>query len=216
MLLCSFLCGIGLGAAYDVLRLLRIMSATEPRDVNIGRRQERKVLMTDEKKELPLPCFLRIYGKSIRPIGFMNAPKSSSLRAILNHLLIFFEDIAFFVLSGVAISLVLYYTNDGQLRFLSPICALIGFVIYYKTVGRLTERVERVAAFVIRSGLTYLLLTLLLPFVLLFKGIRLAASATVGKILHRIRQAEERRISERIKKSILCDAEKCFLPDGCV
>ena len=53
--------------------------------------------------------------------------------------LLFCEDVLFGVIGGVLLILLLYYTNDGQLRGLAVLSMLVGFFVYEHTVGRLVR-----------------------------------------------------------------------------
>ncbi len=116
MFVYAALAGFGLGAVYDVLRLLRIL------------------------------C-----GESIPPRSMCESGLSVTgmpKRTVLLHILLFAEDVLFAVVVSVTLLLLLYYTNDGQLRAPAVIGMACGFFVYYHTVGRL---VIRCAALIVRA-----------------------------------------------------------------
>ena len=50
------------------------------------------------------------------------------------------RDFVFLSFCGVAFSVFIYYTNDGNVRFAAVIGTIMGFVAFYFTVGRLIRR----------------------------------------------------------------------------
>jgi hypothetical protein len=55
----------------------------------------------------------------------------------LDDVLIFFEDLLFALISSVVICVFIYYMNSGQFRGLAFVGVLLGFLLYYLTVGKL-------------------------------------------------------------------------------
>ncbi len=52
-------------------------------------------------------------------------------------IIIFIKDILFFTLAGAVFSVLIYWANDGQFRFLALAGVVIGFIICHRTLGRL-------------------------------------------------------------------------------
>ncbi len=52
-------------------------------------------------------------------------------------IIIFIKDILFFTLAGAVFSVLIYWANDGQFRFLALVGVIIGFIICHRTLGRL-------------------------------------------------------------------------------
>lgn len=52
-------------------------------------------------------------------------------------IIIFIKDILFFSVAGAVVAVLIYWTNDGQFRFLALAGLLIGFLCCYKTLGKL-------------------------------------------------------------------------------
>lgn len=52
------------------------------------------------------------------------------------------RDIVFLLCCGIAFSVFVYYTNDGNVRFTAVVGALVGFVACYFTVGRIIRRLS--------------------------------------------------------------------------
>ena len=56
--------------------------------------------------------------------------------------IIFIKDILFFTIAGVVVAVLIYWTNDGQFRFLSLAGLIIGFICCYKTLGMLLRKLN--------------------------------------------------------------------------
>lgn len=50
---------------------------------------------------------------------------------------IFIQDILFWLICSVAVTVFIYHVNNGRIRGIALICSLAGFFIYYNTIGRL-------------------------------------------------------------------------------
>ena len=48
-----------------------------------------------------------------------------------------FADVIFFTVSAIAVTVMLYHLNYGNVRAFSLFCALLGFVIYRVSIGRM-------------------------------------------------------------------------------
>ncbi len=217
MLLCSLLCGLALGALYDVFRIFRIMTGTEhqiggyPRaDKKSGNTARHCEKIRKYPDTLPVPVFMRrVYGNTVRVTGIFNREKNGKkhcLRSVILQILLFFEDILFFLIAGCVIALLLYYTNDGQFRGMAVFGVVCGFVLYYFTVGRLVISVSRILVFVIKAVLAYMVLFAAFPSALLFKALKLVAQKIHGRlrtVRYKKRSAvfTERQIAELCKRA---------------
>ena len=57
-------------------------------------------------------------------------------KRLCRSVMLFVQDVLFGIIGGVALVLLLYYTNDGQFRGLAVIGMLLGAYVYAHTVGR--------------------------------------------------------------------------------
>lgn len=217
MLLCSLLCGLALGMLYDVFRIFRIMTGTEHQTGGYPRKDKKEGSTArhfDKSRKypevLPVPKFMRpVYGSTVRITGILNREKNGKrhcLRSILLQLLLFFEDILFFLIAGCVIALLLYYTNDGQFRGMAVFGVVSGFVLYYFTVGKLVISVSRALVFAIKAVLAYTILLVAFPSALLFKALKLVTQKIHGRfrtVRYRKRSAAftERQIAELCKRA---------------
>lgn len=122
------------------------------------------------------------------------------------RILLFAEDFLFAVVASLTLILLLYYTNDGQLRVLAAVGMGSGFFVYYHTVGRL---VMRVSAFIVRALRRLIRLTvklILWPFRQLGRLIGLLAVAlwrvTGGKAMEKRREKQtEAAVKQLIERA---------------
>ncbi len=115
MLLCAFygLCiGVFAGALYDVLRIRRIAAS--------------KGRYGQKRKPAPLD-------------GYFAPPPKEKFWSF-DATLIFFGDFAFLATLGVAISILIFYENDGVLRWYALAACAVGFFAYRMTVGKLVMK----------------------------------------------------------------------------
>lgn len=118
MLVCSLLCGTTLGVAYDLMRCMA--------GCGIG----------------PIPAWLQRWKSIIclprraRPTERRNLGKA---RAIVQFVARFVFDVCFCLCWAVAMAVLLYCTNDGQLRWSAVVVSLVGFGVYRCTIGRIVR-----------------------------------------------------------------------------
>ena len=107
----------------------------------------------------------------------------------LNILLVFFQDILYFLLLSVAAVLFIYVCNRGQLRISILVCMALGFVFYIKTVGRLIftlhMRLLSLIAFAFRLVFRYTLRYLFLFFIWVYRS-------SIGKAVMCFRNTRKR------------------------
>ena len=77
-------------------------------------------------------------------------------RIVLN-VYIALGDVLFVTICGVITVLVAYAYNSGKVRVIILIGLLIGFVIYYFTVGKIVMKLSELIAFLLRSAVLYIL-----------------------------------------------------------
>ncbi len=112
MLAAAALTGGCLGGVYDICRILRLLL---------------QMLLPGQKEDRPTD--------GPRP-GDTERPRQNAVSVILAAFR-FVTDLVFAVLSSVALILLCYYTNDGQLRAPAVIGMACGFFVYMMTLSRL-------------------------------------------------------------------------------
>ena len=102
-----FVPGIFSGMIYDIFRLNRI------------KRNFHSSSFTDIVKK-------RYFSeKTVSPVKKHN----------FDNILIFMEDVCFFLIAAIAEVLAIYYLNDGEIRIYCLLFSVIGFFCYQKTIG---------------------------------------------------------------------------------
>lgn len=170
MFLYSVLTGVGLGVFYDILRIIRVAVGVRYSGRS-GSRTARKALCEcksdeDESCEhsgsvadrIPLPLLPPRLAQICRisPHGFAVS------------VMVFVGDIIFGTVAGLAAAILIYYTNNGQIRGLAFVGMAAGFAVYYFTVGKVVIRLSELLSFLLKAAIAYLLFFLSFPFVRLF------------------------------------------------
>ena len=75
---------------------------------------------------------------------------------ILFAILVFLEDILFSLIAGVVVAIFIFNINDGQIRWFALAGAILGFFIYYQTVGRLVISVADIILRILRRTIAFL------------------------------------------------------------
>ena len=96
-------------------------------------------------ESLLLGAFLEIIFELLRFVCGIFMPRllrdtSEKNNDIVAIICISVRDFVFLSFGGVAFSVFVYYTNDGNIRFIAVMGTLIGFAACYITVGRIVRR----------------------------------------------------------------------------
>ena len=122
--------------------------------------------------------------------------------------LIFFAlDFVYALLCGCAFILLEYYANDGTPRAFSFFGVLLGFVLYYFTLGRLVLAISERIAFVIRIMLAYLAL----PFERVFSLISAYLDKAKQKRLLRQKKKKAMDFDKKKRAELALCASDAFL-----
>lgn len=200
----SFLLGCALGMLYDVFRIFRLFSATESASIYGSNGYDEVFLY------LP-PPMSGVFGKSVKPFFMPNSQAKGRIRGIICGILLFFEDILFFTVCGCAISVLIYYTNDGRFRLMAVVGVFVGFLLYYLTVGRLVLSVARFICLAIRAVLTYIILALITPPAYLLKAIYFLATRIIRKIRAVYINEKNQKYDRAVKDVLMLEAERGFI-----
>ncbi len=130
MTVASLIFGAAMGIVNDLNRCIRS-------SLGVNYIKERRFSL----EELRLPIINRALG----PI------KNSKLKNRLLPVIIFFQDVFFFVLAGAGVAILDYYFNSGRARIYTPVAATVGFVVYFFTLGRLSPYFFRGVIFCLRA-----------------------------------------------------------------
>ena len=138
LLLFSFLFGGVVGAFNDILRISR-------------------VLLGANHPSLGICEFLK---KSIT-FNQNNAFKIS--KEILFNVLIFIQDFLLLIFFTLGVILLNYYYNDGKIRFFSVLAMLLGFLIYYFTLGKMVMLLSNPIVVCLRTVICFFISIIILP-----------------------------------------------------
>lgn len=142
LLLWSFAFGLILGVVNDLNRIIRVFCGVKYSEKRFGKLYE-----------LVLPVVRR---PLIR--------KENNFHKKALAVLIFFQDIAFFIFASVGIILLNYEFNEGRFRFFVVIAVILGFLLYYFTVGKVVMTVSEGIAFFVKATLLVIFSVALRPF----------------------------------------------------
>ncbi len=117
-------------------------------------------------------------------------------RAVPAYIVRFLEDLAFSLSCGVALILLLYYTNDGRFRLMAVIGMIGGYATYRLTIGRLFNW----AAPRLVCGVHWLIRQTLCLLLLPIRWLVRWWQCTVGAAIRRMLQRRRERIAERYTK----------------
>jgi hypothetical protein len=183
---------LALGCVYDILRVLRLTDTTE----------SPRVALICGKLALPQVLRPHIYVKIKQP--------SVRIKRLARGIRLFFEDVLFCVLFAVTAILLLYYTNDGQLRLSAIACMLIGFGVYFATLGRITKLLFMLVFVLLRAVLCWTTALLIYPLRVLWRALErpwLWLICRYRGMLSRIRGCmEQRRATKAQRKNNVADS----------
>lgn len=131
---------------------------------------------------------------SVRRKGSTPETREPVRRPLLLTVLLFAEDLVFMLVASVALILLVYYTNDGQLRAPSLVGMACGFFVYIHTVSRPLVRLAELALVLIRRIGRVCLRLLTIP----LKGLW---TVTAGRILAARRDRMTRRTIRDLTES---------------
>ncbi|MBQ9780608.1 MAG: hypothetical protein IJW00_06655 [Clostridia bacterium] len=121
------------------------------------------------------------------------------LKRIAGVCLLCAEDLCFALLCGTILLLLLYFINDGQFRFISPLGMACGYFVFYVTLGSLLRKLSGAVVSVLHRMITGLLSLLWRP---IRKLGTLLYRLTLSPILLQIRDTKLKRQIEYTERKI--------------
>ena len=145
LLFYSFLLGMGVGLFYDANRIIRVLVGVRYSSRGVGR----------------LACVkLPIIKKPL-----CGEPKSVS--KFLQNSIIFFGDFASVMCATVGVIILNYSYNSGKFRFFTLLGVIVGFLLYYFSLGKLIMMISEPLAMLVK----YVFLSFFILFLYPFYGI---------------------------------------------
>ena len=180
----SVMCGVLMGLIYEILRILRV--TLFPSSVRISRFKMKRLPSTSEATAVALR------GDDT---GVFSAAY------IFNAVC----DVLFGVISGACAAVLIFHTNNGEIRWFALAGCALGFAVYLRTLGRLILRIYVKTKNVVFKFVKRVLSVLLLPIIIPIKAIskrlkkrmkKKKAKRTLLKILKEKNKKDERDTSE--------------------
>ena len=172
--------GIALGAFYDFFRITRVF---------LGMHYSRRAANRLRALHLPFLTSRRKTGES-RALGIV----------------IFFEDLIFCMVAGIALVILFYEVNSGRFRAPALLCAGAGFLFYRGTIGRAVMLFSEVIAFVIETGVRYLVFFTFYPIRVSAKWLGAQIAAIYRHSVTRHRRILRRRFTAAQSSRAMRDA----------
>ena len=189
LILLFLLPGVFLGIVFDVFRILRI-----------GRTADITVAGS-------------FYDK-IRPRGSLFGGAKhfsvSKTAKTANTILIFIEDILFWLIAAIIEILFFFHTNGGEIRIYCLIFSALGFFLYNRTIGMLVIACAKQIIFCTRCLIYWIFYAILYPIKAIWHVIQKLLSATIGRWISVAKAKKRWQQSEKRKKAILQAAELGF------
>lgn len=144
------------------------------------------VLPEKKKREgrVVLPHNARLAQRALFPI---------ERRVSARDITLIFTDIFFFITSAFAVIILLYHLNYGEVRAFSLVSALVGFVVFRKTLGRplifLMKRVIMLLKLVLKKT-TWVIRRIL---IVLLKPFRAIIKRTLSPLIYRLRVRQTKK-----------------------
>ena len=191
LLISSVLFGVAVGVLNDAHRLTRVLLG-----VRYGGRR-----------------FDRLYTMRLPFVGkTLGEQKEGKGTRIALPILIFAQDVILFGFAGVGTVLLNFYYNNGQLRLYTVAGLILGFVLYYFTLGKLVMLLSEGIVFFVRAFLTVLLWLFSRPLVFFV--------AFLGKNTKKLHEKFKKTIANKRKrvyniykvKKVLEEADRGVLP----
>ena len=193
MLVCALFCGTLLGGVYDALRMIRFRTGNE----NLTALPPR-IAAIQEKTTLPVWLRFRLRKKE-KP-----SPKKKNVTLTV---VLFLQDVSFCLLFAVAAALLLYQTNDGQLRLSVIAVMLAGMGLYLLTVGRIVKRFWMLLTVIMRAVFCWTIALLIYPARLVWRWLARPRLWLIGRVLRfhariqcRMAQRKQARMQRRQQK----------------
>lgn len=165
-------------------------------------------ILWDVFRIIRIAVYGRQHGEGVSPVRLPASKKEVSRALSVRHtkgalslsgISIFLSDLLFCLSASAAVILLLFHLNGGEIRGFALFGALLGFICYYFTVGKLTVLFSELIITGIKKLLYFVLSLTLIPVFNLFR--RLTAFI-LNKLRLRIRKRQtERYIESKIKEA---------------
>lgn len=151
----ALLLGIAFGGAYDLIRISRIFigvrySGAASVDA-IGRRPPSLFCIPTKMRSFFSSCGISFPAHREEKGNRSTTPRT---KAILRNVAVFFGDIIYFTLAGAAFCIYIHFSG-GEFRMFMLISLIVGFALYYFSVGRAVIFASGYIVHLLRLGAAY-------------------------------------------------------------
>jgi hypothetical protein len=115
------------------------------------------------------------------------------------------------VFGGVGVSVLNYYFNNGRLRIYAPLAAVIGFAVYFFTVGRIVIRFGELISFLIKAVLAMIFVTIYRPIRFATEKICKICKKILKKFGKTIAKRQEKVYNNSKKNFVIKEARKGYI-----
>ena len=150
LLFYAFLFGIFMGVFYDANRIVRVFFGERYHGVG-----------TEKIAQWKLPFIKRQVGQK----------RGKQAGGALRYTVIFLGDFLCFIAAGIGIIILDYSYNSGEFRYFTALGVLLGFLLYYFSVGKLTIFILEPAAMLVKYAFLSFLVVFSYPFYIMGKNI---------------------------------------------
>lgn len=200
--------GAVIGIIYDVIRISRVFSGVTETSSQSKMYTLRLPLIgsgVDRKNDFLKFCGFGDWGKILaEKTG--RKKKDGIVSEFYKSVVVFIGDILFFFVVSPIFTVFIYYANNGKIRWYLVIGAIIGFLLYYFTIGRLIMLFSSAIVFTVRTIGAYVIYFTLRPVVLLLRLILGFIRKVILKISSGIKKAvllkKMKKYTEKTEKSV--------------
>lgn len=198
ILMYSLVTGLFFGLFYDIFRISRVMLSGN----GIG---------TAGKSDKRIEGVIRNMLPERSERAKILLSKLGHIREKTVTVLIFFEDILFFVMSSLFFTVFLFQVNFGQLRLYIYLGAATGFLIYYFTVAKISAAISGMAVSLIRLVLYFTYYKIAKPILIIIaKAISVPVDRLTLKRIAYIDKREAKKLLSTAQKGFFCFEESAL------
>ena len=190
LLLAAFGFGMALGVVLDLFRLSRVLLGARGTSVAMQARYA-----------TPIPLLgrpLKVWGKS-------------RLCRLLLPVVLFVEDLCWFLIAASGTAVLHYWLNSGRFRFFTVTAMGLGCWLYCGTVGRLVMRLSEEIVFWVRAACALLLALILRPLLKMVAFLGGIVEKSVKKLQNTLAKKRKMLYNKRMRKWALIQARQGFL-----
>lgn len=199
--------GAVIGIIYDIIRISRVFSGVTETSSQSKMYTVKLPLIgagTDRKNDFPKFCGFREHTHTAT--AGKKKKKTKVVSEFYKNIIVFAGDILFFFIVSPIFTVFIYYANNGKIRWYLIIGSIVGFMLYYITIGRIIMLFSSLIVFIIRSAGAYLIYFTIRPAVIFIRFIFGIIRALILRIVLRIKTAvmvkKMRKYTKKSEKSI--------------